>query len=226
MPKDVDLPGKVLGKALELAEAGSWEALHLHEVAAALDITLDDIRQHYRQKDDLVEAWFDRADSAILGQKASQEFAQLSSRERIHKTIMTWLHALAAHRRITGEMLRYKVELGHIHLQVLGVMRVSRTVQWIREAAIQQSTDFQRIVEEVALTSIYLATFAYWLRDDSAGSESTSRFLDGLLGRAEAVSRRLQRILPRGLGAPPSSTPDAPSINASERPTADGHHYP
>lgn len=203
MPKDVDLPGKVLDKALELAEAGSWEALHLHEVATALDITLDEIRQHYRQKDDLVEAWFDRADSAMLGERASPEFAQLSSRERIHKTIMSWLHALAEHRRITGEMLRYKLELGHIHLQVLGVMRVSRTVQWIREAAMQQSTDFQRIVDEVVLSSIYLATFAYWLRDNSAGSESTSRFLNGLLGRAEAVSRGLKRIVTRGPGTPP-----------------------
>ena len=112
MPKDVDLPRKVLDKALELAEASSWEALHLHEVAAALDITLDEIREHYRQKDDLVEAWFDRADSTMLGERASLEFAQLSSRERIQKTIMTWLQALAEHRRITGEMLRYKLELG------------------------------------------------------------------------------------------------------------------
>ena len=94
---------------------------------------------------------------------------------------------------------------------------MSRTVQWIREAAMQQSTDFQRIVEEVALTSIYLATFAYWLRDNSAGSESTSRFLDGLLERADALSRGLERILPRGPGAPLSPTPDGASINAPER---------
>lgn len=217
MPNKVDLPRKVLDKALELAAESSWEALHLHEVAAALDITLDDIREHYRQKDDLVEAWFDRADSAMLGQRISPEFAQISSRERIHKTIMTWLHALADHRRLTGEMLRYKLELGHIHLQVLGVMRVSRTVQWIREAAMQQSTDFHRIAEEVVLTSIYLATFAYWLRDDTAGSESTSRFLDDLLSRAEAVSRGLKRIVPRGAGASPSRPPDALSMNPAKR---------
>nr|MBS0019408.1 TetR/AcrR family transcriptional regulator [Gammaproteobacteria bacterium] len=42
------------------------------------------------------------------------------------------------------------------------------------------------------LTSIYLATFTYWLRDDSPGSENTSRFLHGLLDQANAFSRRLR----------------------------------
>ncbi|MGC1952030.1 MAG: TetR/AcrR family transcriptional regulator [Gammaproteobacteria bacterium] len=183
MPKKVDLAQQILDKALELAETGSWETLHLYEVAAALNITLDQIREHYRQKDDLVETWFDRADTAMLNDAASHEFAQLSSRERIHRAIMTWLQALAQHRRITGEMLRYKLEFGHVHLQILGIMRVSRTVQWVREATRQEATDLRRIVEEVVLTSIYLATFAYWLRDDSPDSENTSRFLHGLLDR-------------------------------------------
>ena len=192
MPKKVELAQQILDKALELAETGSWETLHLYEVAAALNITLDQIREHYRQKDDLVETWFDRADTAMLNDAASHEFAQLSSRERIHRAIMTWLQALAQHRRITGEMLRYKLEFGHVHLQMLGIMRVSRTVQWVREATRQEATHLRRIVEEVVLTSIYLATFTYWLRDDSPDSENTSRFLHGLLDQANAFSRRLR----------------------------------
>lgn len=220
MPKKVDLARRILDKALEMAEASSWETLHLYDIAAALDITLEQIREHYQQKDDLVEAWFDRADSAMLSDAASREFAQLSGRERIHRAIMTWLQALVRHRRITGEMLRYKLEFGHIHLQVLGIMRVSRTVQWVREAAQQEATHLQRILEEVVLTSIYLATFASWLRDDSPGSEDTGRFLDGLLRQSEALSRGLKRVLAGGAGVRPSPTPERRDSQPPDQPVS------
>ena len=36
---------------------------------------------------------------------------------------------------ITRGMLAYKLEPGHLHLQLPGLVRVSRTVQWFREAA-------------------------------------------------------------------------------------------
>ena len=46
-----------------------------------------------------------------------------------------WLGGMAAHRALTGQMLLYKLELGHLHLQAGALLRVSRTVQWWREAA-------------------------------------------------------------------------------------------
>jgi len=68
-------------------------------------------------------------------------------------------------------MLAYKLEFGHIHLQVPGLMRISRTVQWFREAACLDATGIQRVLEESTLTAIYLVTFARWLLAD----RSTSR---------------------------------------------------
>ena len=56
---------RIVDAAVTLAEERSWEAVRLHDVAAALNITLDDIRRHFREKEDIVDAWFDRADSAI-----------------------------------------------------------------------------------------------------------------------------------------------------------------
>jgi ubiquinone biosynthesis protein COQ9 len=217
MPKKVDLAPRILNKALEIAEASSWETLHLYDIAATLNISLDQVREHYQQKDDLVEAWFDRADSAMLRDAASPEFAQLSGRERIHRVIMTWLQALGERRRVTAEMLCYKLEFGHVHLQVLGIMRVSRTVQWFREAAHQKAAHFQRILEEVGLTSIYLATFAYWLRDDSPGSENTGRFLDGLLRQADALSGSLKRVLVGNAGVRPPPVPERPDIDIPDQ---------
>ena len=65
---------------------------------------------------------------------------------------------------VTGQMLLYKLEPGHIHLQVLGLMRISRTVQWWREAAGRQSLHLHRIAEETLLTAAYLRSFIHWLR--------------------------------------------------------------
>ncbi len=169
-PRKVNLTDRILDKALELGEASSWEEVHLHDIADELDITLDEIRQHFSQKDDLVEAWFDRADQAVLRTCASEEYLTLPDRERFQRVMMVWLDALASHRSLTRGMLAYKLEFGHVHLQVLGLMRISRTVQWFREVARLDATGIQRILEESALTAIYLTTFARWLYDDTPAS--------------------------------------------------------
>ena len=171
------LRDRILNTALEQAEAASWEQLHLHAVAAALHIGLNEILIHFPQKDDLVEAWFDRADRAMLGTERGPDFPGLPLQERLQQVICDWLDALAPHRRLTREMLAYKLEPGHVHLQALGIMRISRTVQWFREAARQDSTGLQRILEESVLTTIYLAAFARWLFDDSRDGRRSKTFL-------------------------------------------------
>jgi AcrR family transcriptional regulator len=196
MPEQTSDPAeRILDKALELAEAESWEQLRLHSVADELGIPLDDIRQHFPQKDDLVEAWFDRADRALLAGPFDDKFFELPPPQRLQQVIMRWLDALAPHRRLTREMLMYKLEPGHFHLQALGIMRISRTVQWFREAACQDSTDLQRIAEESTLTLIYLLTFARWLKDDSADSRNTRRRLENTLAQWDAFGNRLKRLL-------------------------------
>ena len=185
------LANQILDTALSLAESSSWEKIHLYKIAQKLEISLDQIRQNYPQKDDLVEAWFDRADSAILNMSPSSDFIDLNVRERLHKVMMTWFEALASHRRITGEMLLYKLEFGHIHLQALGVMRISRTVQWFREAARIDTTSLRRILEETGTTTIYLMSFARWLNDDSHEFIKTREFLDKSLLNAEQCAKKV-----------------------------------
>jgi ubiquinone biosynthesis protein COQ9 len=182
------LHDRILDKALEQAEATSWEQLHLHAVAEALNVTLDDIRQYFPQKDGLVEAWFDRADRALLSAAHSEDFLDLSLDERLFQVIVCWLDALAPHHRLTREMLAYKFEFGHIHLQALGIMRISRTVQWFSEAACHDSTGLQRILDECALTTIYLTTFARWLFDDSANNRKSKDVLKTALRQWRRIS--------------------------------------
>ncbi|MEO4049175.1 TetR/AcrR family transcriptional regulator [Pseudomonas sp. CAU 1711] len=164
MPRSSPSAAHILDKALELADLCGWERLHLHEVAEELDCDLATIARHYRQKDDLVEAWFDRADQAMLTRATATDLVALDAEKRLEELLLAWLAALAPHRTVTGQMLLYKLEPGHIHLQVGGLLRVSRTVQWWREAAGRRTLHLARIAEESLLSAAYLRTFVHWLR--------------------------------------------------------------
>jgi ubiquinone biosynthesis protein COQ9 len=175
----------ILDTALALGERQGWDAVHLHDIAREMGIALATIRQHYAQKDALTEAWFDRADAALVAVAETPGWRELPVRERLHRTLFAWFDVLGTHRELTRAMLRYKFQPEHLHLQALGATRVSTTVQWIRETACLDSAAWRREVEEAVLTGIFLATFAYWLNDDSPGSAGTHALLDRLLGFAE-----------------------------------------
>jgi ubiquinone biosynthesis protein COQ9 len=186
-------PGSILDAALALAEQRGWDAVHVYDIAQAMGVPLAEIARHYTDKDELVEAWFDRADAVLLAMPESAGWMELTPRERLQQAICAWLEALAPHRRISAHMLRYKFQPEHLHLQAQGAVRISRTVQWIREVARLPAVGWRREAEEAVLTSIYLATFTRWLADDSAGFQRTRALLDRLLSAAERTARWLDR---------------------------------
>lgn len=181
MKKAANQREKILDCAVELAETSGWEAVRLHQVAASLDIGLADIQQHFTEKDQLIDAWFDRADQAALVASQAETIAALPPREKLAAVIMAWLDHLAPHRRVVREMIGAKAEIGHIHIQIPAVMRISRTVQWFREAAGCSDSLPLRAVVEAIHTGIYLVAFTFWMRDDSPDSERTRQLLHRML---------------------------------------------
>ena len=79
MVKRVDIKQRILDTALELAEKHSWEEIRLSDIATELDLSLLEIQKHFSQKDDLVEAWFDRADRAMLQLKQTRRTFRISA---------------------------------------------------------------------------------------------------------------------------------------------------
>ncbi len=164
MKKPTITAAQILDSTLRLADVCGWERLHLFDVAADLGVGLDSIASHYREKDQLVEAWFDRADQAMLARAKAADLLPLTPAKRLEELLLAWLASLATHRAVTGQMLLYKLEPGHIHLQIGGLLRISRTVQWWREAAQRETLHLRRIAEESLLTGVYLRCFIHWLR--------------------------------------------------------------
>jgi len=178
---------RILDCVVQLAEEGSWESVHLHQVAERLGIELADIQAYFGEKDQLIDAWFDRADRAALAVTRSTGFDTLPAANRLEAAILAWLDHLAPHRRVVREMIGAKAELGHIHIQIPAVMRISRTVQWFREVAGYRDTLPLRAVAESVHTGIYLLTFTHWMYDDSSGAERTRRLLGQLLRKTACI---------------------------------------
>jgi len=181
----------ILEVALQLAERSSWDAIHLFDVAHEMGVALADIQRHFPNKDALSEAWFDGADAALLRLPQTPGWEQLPQRQRLQQAYTAWLQALAPHRRLTREMLGYKLQPEHVHLQVRGIMRTSDTVQWIREVALVPAVGWRRETAESVLTTIFLTVFTHWLFDGSPQSLRTQSLLRQLLGAAEFGARWL-----------------------------------
>lgn len=175
----------VLG-ALRLAQAaGGWDPVHLHAVAREAGVTMEELHRHFPDKDSITEGLFDLADAALTAAGREERWHRLALRERLFTSLMAWLDTLAPHRRIVVDMLGYKLHPEHVHLQVLGVARISRTVQWWREVGLSPTTGWRRELEEAVLTTIYLTIFARWMGDSSPGTERTRRQLRRALALAE-----------------------------------------
>jgi len=178
----------IIDKALELAQQSSWETFSLHQLAISLDCSMVDIRHHCRSKEELADALFDRADEAMLKITSQQDFQALSSDQRLLECIMSWFESMLAYKSIVRQILAYKLEPGHFHLQAHGITRISRTVQWFREAARREQTGLNRIADEIAITGIYLATFAFFLIDQSEQHSNTRALLKQLIKKMNQAS--------------------------------------
>lgn len=197
---DTAMADAILDMAMAIAEETSWEQVRLHQVAQRLHIGLDTIARHYPEKDCMIDAWFDRADRAVLAQAGDDRLAMLAPRERLETLIMAWLGALEGHRKVTRQMILAKLEPGHLHIQLPALTRISRSVQWMREAAGLRDSGLMRAITESGCTAIYLGTFTRWMFDNQSGSPRTRHYLQRALSSAECCLRLSPLPWPVGSG--------------------------
>ncbi|QOR38338.1 TetR family transcriptional regulator [Billgrantia diversa] len=178
---------RIVDEAVRQAEERGWQAVRLSEVAHSLGLPMSVVLERFRDKDDVANAWFRRGWRAMLATKPDT-FDDWPERVRIEHCLQAWFDTFAAHRRVTVQMLRSKAHLPHPHTWVPMVFDLSRTVQWLREAARLEARYGTRRaqVEEMALTSLFLAALAVWSSDTSEGQRRTRRFVEKRLKRGES----------------------------------------
>lgn len=175
----------ILDAALAIAADRHWEQVRLADVADRLGVSLASLHGQVRDKESLVDLLWDRADAALLAVDIKPPLAMPA---RLETLVFAWLEPLVPHRRTFREMLLVRLEPGHLHIQLPTLVRVSRSVQWLREAAGLRATFAWRALEETALTALFVASVAAWLQ---GGEPAARTVLRNGLGVAHAVRVRV-----------------------------------
>jgi len=193
-PLIASVPTRILDAALNRAAVVGWDALHLYEVADDLGMDLAELSHHVADKHSLGQLIFDRADRSLLDCTNRPLWRDRPSAERLEVSLMAWFQTLAPHHEQVRQILRYQLQPDHLHLQVEGVLRISRTVQWWREASCLPATGLKRELLETALTAIYLSTVTFWLRHDPLDQARTGRWLAWHLRLSSRAGQVLLRL--------------------------------
>ncbi|MDW7748498.1 hypothetical protein [Halomonas sp.] len=183
---------RIVGEAVRQGEVQGWHSVRLTEVAARLELPMSAVLAEFRDLDAVANAWFLRGWQGMLDQPP-EGFADWPVRSRLEHCLLAWFGAFSAHRHVTVEMLCHKAHPPHLHTWVPMLFDLSRTIQWLREAARLEARYGSRRaqVEEVALTALFVATLTVWARDDSENQARTRRFLEKRLSRGEDFMKRV-----------------------------------
>ena len=160
-----DVALDIVEAALGLAEERGWPAVRMHDIAEELGVPPGRVLEHYRDLDSVANGWFRRGLEAMIAPK-QPDFGAQPAKRRIETCLLAWFDALAPHRRVTVEMLKGKMHIPHPHHWAPGIFDLSRTIHWLREAAMLPAGYGTRRaqMEEIGLTSLFLATLLVWAR--------------------------------------------------------------
>jgi AcrR family transcriptional regulator len=167
----------VLDAALALAGERRWSEIALYEIADRAGLSLGEIARLFPDKDAVGNRLFARAGDAMLALREDAGFRALPAQERVYRAITTWFGALAPHRAAARDILLYKLAPSHLHHQAALVVALSRTVQWVREAALLPATGRARRREETRLTALFAATLLLWFADPAPERDRVFGFL-------------------------------------------------
>jgi AcrR family transcriptional regulator len=181
-------PDNILDAALALADEIGWRQVTARAIGARLGGGPDLVHTHYRDLDEIADAWFRRALAQALADPAD---AALPFAERLARIFHRWLDALAPHRRASLDMIGAKLYPSHPHHWVPLIFNLSRLVQWMLDAAECSATGRRRQATEVAVSALVPAVLWRWRRDDDQAVK------DFVADRLRQMERRFERIWPQ-----------------------------
>lgn len=123
----------------------------------------------------MVDAWFDALDKAMVDAFPPERIAALKVRERIRDLILFRLEAVTPHR----EALRRALAMLAMPRNALEAARLAwRSADRIWRLAGDEATDFNHYSKRAILIGVYGSTSLVFLDDESEGMAQTRAFLD------------------------------------------------
>lgn len=161
-----------------------WTEAALAMAAAELGVPADRARLAFKGGAvQMIEAWFDGVDKAMLEAFPPERIAAMKIRERIRELLLFRFEAAAPHR----EALRRAVAILALPQNALtGASLAWRSADRIWRLAGDDATDFNHYSKRAILIGVYASTTLVFLDDGSEEMAETRAFLDR---RIEGVMR-------------------------------------
>ena len=170
-----------------------WANVRMYHLAAYFDVSLINLRSHYKDMNAIADDWFARALADMLVQP-NNNFSNRPAKERLFIIIMRWFDFLVAHHRVSAQIISNKLYLFHPQHWVSMVFSLSTLVHWVLDAAMITSCGRRRKLQELGTTLLILATLRVWVNDNSESQTKTRIFLKQRLNQADRV---MQTLLPK-----------------------------
>ena len=171
-----------LERAFATIEEKGWSRLTLADLAAALELTLVELRTLIDSKYDLISALNRHVDAAVLEECASIDVND-SPRDRLFEVLMARFDALTPYRDALG-MMAFSVR-SDLRLAAMTHKHLQRSMDWMLEAAGLGEGGLRGKFRQNGLTVVYIRTSMAWLKDGSEDLSATMKALDQALEDAE-----------------------------------------
>ena len=160
----------------ENAVFDGWTPAAVESAAASLGIDLAQARLAFPRKPaDMVEAWIDGIDAAMVAHFTPDVVAAMKVRDRIRSMIWFRLQTAGEAREAVRTALAI---LAMPQNAALGVRTAWRSADLMWRLAGDDATDFNHYSKRAILSGVYGSTLLAWLDDQSDGWSDTAAFLD------------------------------------------------
>ena len=188
----MQLSSTQLERAFATVEEKGWSRLTLADLAAALELTLVDLRALIDSKYDLINALNRHVDAAVLDECASIDVND-SPRDRLFEVIMARFDALTHYRNALG-MMAFSAR-SDLRLAAMTHKHLQRSMGWMLEAAGLGEGGLRGKFRQNGLTVVYIRASLTWLKDGSEDLSATMKALDQALEDAERWANSVENGL-------------------------------
>ena len=185
-----------LERAFATIEEKGWSRLTLTDLAAALELSLVELRAMVDSKYDLISALNRQVDEAVLQECASIDLND-SPRDRLFEVMMARFDALTPYRDALG-MMAFSAR-SDFRLAAMTHKHLQRSMGWMLEAAGLGEGGLRGKFRQNGLTVVYIRASMAWLKDDSEDLSATMKALDQALEDAERWANSVENGSLNGL---------------------------
>ncbi|MEO7410581.1 MAG: COQ9 family protein [Sphingomicrobium sp.] len=171
----------------ENAVFDGWTARAVDTAAAQLKIDPSQARLAFpKGKVDMIDAYIDAVDAAMLAEFPPDKIAAMKVRDRIRAQLWFRLELMAPAR----EALRSALAILAMPQNAPRAVRIGwRTADIIWRNAGDTSSDYNHYTKRLTLSAVYASTLVAWLDDQSEGFADTAAFLDRRLGNVMSFEK-------------------------------------